>query len=422
MNNEFIPSYLAPRKDIFIKNKYEIIKNYPSNDDFHIAIYYIEKNKCKIIIRRLDEETGWGLNLLIDICNIKKNNENETISIGSSNNNEKIIYIYTHIDLEPINYTITQCVPKKIIQTAKNNTYNSLLHYNAIKTFIELNPEYEYYFFTDVECREFIKNNFNENVLYTYDMLVPGAYRADLFRYCYMYIHGGCYFDHKAILRIPLRNIINESTKNIYCKDTANDLMFNAVIIANKESEELRKSYENIVENVKINFYGTMPLEPTGPKLFNKYTHDKNVILNHEVEGTYYTGSRIIINQNNNKSLFANTHYKGYYYNPYTKRDDYTNMFNKREIYFKNYFITSTSTSTNTNTNTNTYIIMQFPTHYDDKFSFNIDDNNKIIIKRVDKNEGWGQQLKIKIINNNSHKEEIITVGNSAKNTKEIVF
>ena len=418
--NQIIPSYLAPRKDVFIKNKYEIIKNYPSNDDFHIAIYYIEKNKCKIIVRRLDEETGWGLNILINISNTKKSENKETISIGSSTHNEKIIYIYTHIDLEPINYTINQSIPKKIIQTAKNNTYNSLLHYNAIQTFIELNPEYEYYFFTDIECREFIKTNFDEDVLYTYDMLVPGAYRADLFRYCYMYINGGCYFDHKAILRTPLHTIIKASTKNIYCKDTEGDLMFNAVIIADKESEELRKSYENIVENVKTNFYGTIPLEPTGPKLFNKYTHDKNVILNHEVEGTYYTGSRIIINQY--KSLFANTHYKGYYYNPNTKRDDYTNMFNKREIYFKNYFITNTSTITSTNTSTNTYIIMQYPIHYDDKFSFNIENNNKISIKRLDKNEGWGQQLKIKIINNNTHKEEIILVGNSDKNIKLIPF
>ena len=65
---------------------------------------------------------------------------------------------------------------------------------------------------------------------------------------------------------------------------------------------------------------------------------------------------------------------------------------------------------------------MQYPIHYDDKFSFNIENNNKISIKRLDKNEGWGQQLKIKIINNNTHKEEIILVGNSDKNIKLIPF
>jgi mannosyltransferase OCH1-like enzyme len=406
MNKDFIESRLPKRDDLVIKNKYEIIKNYPSPDDFHIVIYYIQDYKCKIIVRRLDEDGGWGLNLLLDIYDVKNYNDKETISIGSSNYNEKIIHIYTHVELQPINYDYKQKIPKKIIQTARTNKYNSILHYNAIQSFIELNPEYEYYFFTDIECREFIKNNFDQDLLYTYDMLLPGAYKADLFRYCYLYINGGCYFDNKALLRVPLRDIIEEDFVNIYCKDTLDDLMFNAIIMTDKLSEDLKKSYEEVVENVKSGFYGSTSLDPTGPKLFNKYTHDKNVILKHEVNGTYYNGSRIIIKNKNNK-LFSNTHYKGYYYNPNTKRDDYNNMFFRREIYFKDYIKYNEK-----------YTILQYPSQFDDKFSYEIinDNNFEMKVIRTDKDEGWGQPLKIKIINNSTNEETIKYIGSSMVN------
>jgi mannosyltransferase OCH1-like enzyme len=406
MDKDFIISYLPKRDDIVINNKYEIIKNYEYLDDFHIVVYYIEKYKCKIIIRRLDEETGWGLDLLINIYDFYNNDIKEIISIGSSEYNEKIIYIYTHIELKPIYYDSKQKIPKKIIQTSRTNKYNSLLHYNAVQTFIELNPEYEYYFFTDIECREFIKNNFEEELLYTYDMLLPGAYKADLFRYCYLYINGGCYFDNKAILRIPLRDIIEKDFSNIYCKDNAEDLMFNAVIMTDKLSEDLRKSYEEVVQNVKSRFYGITPLDPTGPKLFNKYTNDKNVILKHFYHGKYYTGSKVIIQ---NDKLLLNTHYKGYYYNQTIKRDDYNDMFFKKEIYCKDYIKCNEK-----------YIILQYPSVYDDRFNYNIIDDNTIKIIRTDKDEGWGQHLKIKIINNLTNEEIIKYIGPSNINNIEI--
>ena len=46
------------------------------------------------------------------------------------------------------------------------------------------NPIFEHHLFDDNDCREFIKNNFPEVVLQAYDGLIPGAYKADLWRYC----------------------------------------------------------------------------------------------------------------------------------------------------------------------------------------------------------------------------------------------
>ena len=50
-------SNLKPRKNNLIFNNYFIVNNFQI--DFHIVIYYLTKNKCKIILRRLDKEEGW---------------------------------------------------------------------------------------------------------------------------------------------------------------------------------------------------------------------------------------------------------------------------------------------------------------------------------------------------------------------------
>ena len=50
-------------------------------------------------------------------------------------------------------------------------------------------------FYDDKECRDFIKEHFHKNVLLAYDALIPGAFKADLFRYCELYINGGWWFD-----------------------------------------------------------------------------------------------------------------------------------------------------------------------------------------------------------------------------------
>jgi mannosyltransferase OCH1-like enzyme len=396
--NDKILKFIPKRNDIFIKNKYEILNNYDSNDDFHIVLYFLEKNKCKIIIRRLDEESGWGLNLTIKLYSLNDVDIYEKISIGNSENNLKIINYTTKIDLDGVIYE-KQKIPKKIYQTSYDNKYVSLLHYNSLQTFLELNPEYEYYFYDDNDCRKFIKNNFDKEVLDAFDLLYPGAYKADLFRYCCIYIKGGCYFDNKYILRIPLRELINSDYENIYCKDTKDELMFNSIIMSIKKCDELKNCIDQIVKNVKNRFYGLCPLSPTGPRLFNTYTNNKNILLKHEITGKYYFQSKVLIKDT--MKLFLNTHYKGYY-NQNIK--NYNTLFLDKEIYYSDII------------KDNNYIILIFPNFFDDKFSIKIVQNN-IYIKRIDSNSGWDINLKIKILKeDDDNYENIIEIGSSKKN------
>ena len=58
---------------------------------------------------------------------------------------------------------------------------------------------------------------------------------------------------------------------------------------------------------------------------------------------------------------------------------------------------------------------------YNDIFKIDYIENDKIIkIKRIDKNENWGQDLKLKYIKKDSNKVKIINIGSSTKNSIDV--
>lgn len=54
---------------------------------------------------------------------------------------------------------------------------------------------WEYRFYTDERAKIFLATHFPPEVKEAYDDLIPGAFKADLFRYCILFIYGGVYAD-----------------------------------------------------------------------------------------------------------------------------------------------------------------------------------------------------------------------------------
>lgn len=416
---------LKPRNDILIDNNYELVNN--SNDDFHIVVYYLNENKCKIIVRRLDNFSGWGVNLKIKLYKLDKNIDfatvfpelSEYISIGNSEKNEKIINIYTKIKLYKKEESL-QKIPKLIIQTTSTKNIENIDHYNSILTFIELNPEYEYKIFDDNECREFIKKNFDEITLLAYDLLIPGAFKADFFRYCILYIHGGCYFDCKQILRTSLNKIINEYDEFILCKDL--DIgYFNAVIMSIKNNNHLLKTIEECKKKIfSFNNYFNIYdknfnhlnniLNLTGPKLIyyaihNDMNENKIVKLYHVIENFYHSYQNYCIKYNN-KIIITKNYNTHIIINP----QHYSVLWEKYEILYKN------------NKIINNYKFFIYAHLNTDIFNFYIINNESFIIIRTDNNSGWGHNYKLKIINEATNEIFYIEIGSSDKNYKIINF
>jgi hypothetical protein len=66
---------------------------------------------------------------------------------------------------------------------------------------------YTYKIYDDTQIIDFLKDNFDSRVLQRFYLLQQGAHRADLFRYCILYIYGGVYLDIKTELLTPVDNI-----------------------------------------------------------------------------------------------------------------------------------------------------------------------------------------------------------------------
>lgn len=68
---------------------------------------------------------------------------------------------------------------------------------------------WEYRFYNDDDARNFLQTHFPIEVLEAFDILIPGAFKADLFRYCVLFIHGGIYADADVLLTANLESAID---------------------------------------------------------------------------------------------------------------------------------------------------------------------------------------------------------------------
>lgn len=101
-------------------------------------------------------------------------------------------------------------IPRRILQTWPTNFVSQSMGV-ATEAVIRLNPEYEYIFYNSDEALDFIKTNFNRYVQKAYSILSVNA-RADLFRYCFLYLHGGVFVPMKSVQQVPLYSYMPTTT------------------------------------------------------------------------------------------------------------------------------------------------------------------------------------------------------------------
>ena len=155
-----IPTFLQPRNIYLINNKYTI--DTPLN--LNIVIYYINEYKIQIIIRRLDNEDGWNDNFQIVLYDNDIKFRKEIIHINGSKINYKFIFHETKVKVSYNNHNYHQEIPKIIFQSGKSDIFDNILHFNSVLSFIELNPEYTYIYYNNINARKFIRNNFKDYI------------------------------------------------------------------------------------------------------------------------------------------------------------------------------------------------------------------------------------------------------------------
>ena len=385
-----------------IKNDYYIIDNEHS-DDFTIIIYYLDNNKCKIIIRRLDDNE-WGQDLKIKIMDIE-NSSFEKISLGSCTNNYKVIEYYTDILLYK-NIYIEQIIPKVIIQTSNYSMNLNNYHYGAIVSFIELNPEYQYKFFTDKECREYIRKNKNElgdeyDLLKEYDLLLHGSLKCDIFKYFYLYINGGCYFHCKMISKKPLSKIIKPDDKLILCEDDKS--YYSGIIMVEPRNNYIYKLLKESLINILNRDNCSEAYMITRKLLFYDYYEKMETNIVRKDKNIYFKNTDI-----KDENLLFRLNYKDYYNNYYNTSRDFRYLWKNNKIYYKNIC------------EINEYLFYYSLDNENDKFEITNIRDNIFNIKRIDSTTGWGQNISLKVIINDNIYD--IFIGNSNENEKKFII
>jgi mannosyltransferase OCH1-like enzyme len=145
------------------------------------------------------------------------------------------------------------------------------------------NPEFTHYLFDDNECREFIKKNFDSDILNAYDSLVPGAYKADLWRLCVLYIHGGIYLDIKFACINDFK-LIDLTYNNHFVRDIKHNAIYNALMVSQTENEFVYKGIRQIVKNVENKYYGLNSLYPTGPNMLGMIIKNNKLDVNVDLQ------------------------------------------------------------------------------------------------------------------------------------------
>ena len=238
-------------------------------------------------------------------------------------------------------YKITNFVQTYInIDNIVSESKKSYLKYNKFK----------YNFYNDEECRTFIKTNFNIDVLNTYDKIIPGAFKADLFRYCYLFKKGGIYSDIDTICLDNLDKLINTNYDIVLVKERTNiPGIFQAFIISKPGQKLFMNAINKIIYNVKNNYYGeknqnkiTNILSITGPVLLGNVLCNMLNIPEFTINNKYHTD--IILNNcyikiidftNDGFITFDDIKLIKVKNNKYKPNDDYKELFLNKKIYIE---------------------------------------------------------------------------------------
>ena len=112
-------------------------------------------------------------------------------------------------------------IPKIIWQTYKDS-FDQLQPYmvDAVNTWKNLNPDFEYRYMDDTQAAEFILNEYGQEWHNIFVNLPVGVMRGDLWRYMIIYKYGGVYADLDTECLNPINTWLNEDYDMIVCPET----------------------------------------------------------------------------------------------------------------------------------------------------------------------------------------------------------
>jgi hypothetical protein len=222
------------------------------------------------------------ITLLFELQNDISIDYNNSYSIGEL---ENLTFNYTNDfislninsppgDIKPVVDKKNTTIPKVIFQTWKTKYLSDNLK-RIVDTWKNKNPDYDYILYDDLDCSDFIKNNYDDSIYQTYCEIIPKAFKADLWRYCVLYKYGGFYADVDTICFGKIDDFVTSNIDFIISTDLAhnegqNYCLFNAFIGTIPNNPILLDCINQIVHNVKYSIIPKFNLDICGPGLIGR--------------------------------------------------------------------------------------------------------------------------------------------------------
>lgn len=202
----------------------------------------------------------------------------------------------------------------------------------------KLNKGWKVKFYDDKACLNFLikdfQNNdpiFKKNVIIAYNKLIPGAYKADLWRLCIIYEYGGVYIDATSQILSPIESFLDLHKKFSTVQGKFKNCLQIAFFASIKNNHFLKTYIMQILTNIKYKIKGTSPLYPTGPRcaylVALKYNFTKDICLPLKaIDGAYIcqkTGKKVIKQYAENHAILIKRNNK----------NNYRTLWKKNQIY-----------------------------------------------------------------------------------------
>ena len=288
--------------------------------------------------------------------------------IQKDKNKQKVIVLTSLLKKNIFYENLTHNTRSNILNKTIYMTYKKNVPSKVLSRWKTLNKDYTIDFSLDKDCVAFLKHYFNDHVANIFQSIEKGMYKADLWRLCKLYIHGGVYADVDLVPHINIDKLDKDVT--FYsCISIDKNSIFQAFMINNSNPKN------PLLLHFIISFLCNNPYE-----YLNGPTHDMYKCLLYNLDNTNIVSEKkyeintvkIPINIGTSKS---------------TSKE--INLF-----YFPNDIKYKIKLKSKLKSNNST-----------DRFNFKIT-NNKLIATRLDKKSGW----------NTNHDVDICI------NTKEIIY
>lgn len=165
-------------------------------------------------------------------------------------------------------------IPKLFFQTWKTKELSPTLE-TLVNSWKTHNPSYTFHLYNDSMCEEFLERHFPERVVNAYRTIIPGAFKADLWRYCILYIYGGVYSDIDTVCKGSLGPFLEGSDFVTPIDLNHNSegnrwYLFNSFIASTPNHPILLQCISRVVANVEFQYMPPSRMDFAGPGILGQ--------------------------------------------------------------------------------------------------------------------------------------------------------